>query len=203
MKTRVAMLALLGALAACVWGCVERQMLIRWEPAGGAGREAQSLRAPVWVDEEYVGLTPVTYRFSHYGTRRVRVGPIREAPSPKADSAVYECPAGPAPAGEGTVAAPEGGPGPLVPPDESGRIIYLEAERMFTTRVPWYETFPIDFVFDVLVPFTIVDRHEVTLRLHRADEMPGESGTEATDELIKRAEAFREKALTPVPELEE
>ncbi len=53
------------ALAA---GCVERTMMIRSEPPG----------APVWVDEEYAGTTPLDYSFAHYGTRGVRVGPIRD-----------------------------------------------------------------------------------------------------------------------------
>ncbi len=66
MRPKVALLALAAALCAC--GCVERRMLIRSEPPG----------APVWVDEQYVGLTPVDPAFAHYGARRVRVGPIRD-----------------------------------------------------------------------------------------------------------------------------
>lgn len=49
-------------------GCVERTMMIRSEPSG----------APVWVDEEYAGTTPLDYSFAHYGTRGVRVGPVRD-----------------------------------------------------------------------------------------------------------------------------
>ncbi len=66
MRGKLALLAFATALCAC--GCVERRMLIRSEPAG----------APVWVDEEYVGQTPVDLAFAHYGARRVRVGPIRD-----------------------------------------------------------------------------------------------------------------------------
>lgn len=59
-------IALATLLAAC--GCVERVLLIRSEPS----------RAPVYVDEQYAGVTPLDFRFRHYGTRRVRVGPVRD-----------------------------------------------------------------------------------------------------------------------------
>ena len=55
------------ALAACS-GCVERKMSLRSQPAG----------APVWLDEAKIGTTPVVTSFSHYGIRRLRVGPIRD-----------------------------------------------------------------------------------------------------------------------------
>ena len=67
-KTGAVLLTAVGLTAALATGCVERQMVIRSEPAG----------APVWVDEVRVGETPLTYPFHHYGTRRVRVGPIRD-----------------------------------------------------------------------------------------------------------------------------
>ncbi len=62
-----AILLMVGALLAGA-GCVERKMLIRSEPSG----------APVWVDEQYVGTTPLDHPFAHYGVRRIRVGPIRD-----------------------------------------------------------------------------------------------------------------------------
>ncbi len=58
---------LLSALLLACTGCVERRMLIRSDPVD----------APVWIDEVYVGNTPVDYSFAHYGWRRVRIGPIR------------------------------------------------------------------------------------------------------------------------------
>ena len=64
--TGACVLAVLGLALA---GCVEKKMLIRSEPPG----------APVWVDEAPVGTTPVDYRFEHYGRRRIRIGPIRDA----------------------------------------------------------------------------------------------------------------------------
>ena len=43
-------------------------MLIRSDPTG----------APVWLDEQPVGATPLDLPFTHYGARRIRVGPLRD-----------------------------------------------------------------------------------------------------------------------------
>jgi len=67
-KTGFVLLAAFGLAAVLTTGCVERYMVIRSEPAG----------APVWVDEVRIGQTPLTHPFHHYGTRRVRVGPVRD-----------------------------------------------------------------------------------------------------------------------------
>ncbi len=59
------------AVLACVvvtMGCVERRMLIRSVPTG----------APVWIDEQPAGATPLDLPFAHYGARRIRVGPLRD-----------------------------------------------------------------------------------------------------------------------------
>jgi hypothetical protein len=64
---RTAFLVVTG-VALALTGCVERRMLIRSEPTG----------APAWVNENYVGVTPVDYEFAHYGAYRVRIGPIRD-----------------------------------------------------------------------------------------------------------------------------
>ena len=178
---RKQMLALLLiATATLTLGCVERELLIRTEPAG----------APVWVDEEYVGLSPIVYPFHHYGTRRLRVGPIREAAPAQAEPA--------APAGQPAVQAP--GTGAVaekpVPPSEAGRELYRQTERLFTTRVPWYEVYPIDFFFEVLWPFKIVSHHEADLRLSQVAEEP-EPAVDAAKKLALEAEQFRQKALSP------
>ncbi len=49
-------------------GCVHRRFHIRSSPEG----------APVWVDEQYAGTTPLELGFTHYGARRVRIGPVRD-----------------------------------------------------------------------------------------------------------------------------
>lgn len=185
--TAAAALLTVSLIVAC--GCVERRINIRSDPARTQvkllGTDVKDARtwvegAPVWVDEEYVGLTPVSYRFSHYGRRRIRVGPIREV------------------AEQETSAGPDTPDGP-VPPDETGRVVYGETERIVPIKPPWYEWFPIDFVSEVLIPFKIVDRHEVTFALRpvAADAMP--TGQEAARQLIEEAEVFRKKALSPIP----
>ena len=68
MRAELALPVLL-CVAALSCGCVERVMVVRSEPSG----------APVWVDRQYAGKTPLQYRFSHYGARLVRVGPLRDA----------------------------------------------------------------------------------------------------------------------------
>jgi len=145
---RIPWTVLAALLALCVQstGCVERRILIRSEPAG----------APVWVDERPVGTTPLEYPFAHYGTRRVRAGPIY---------------------------------------NELGTAEYLEQERMVRVEAPWYETFPVDFFFEVLWPTTLVDEHKVTLTLPAASTEEGLYGEERAKEIRKRGERFREKAL--------
>ena len=66
-KRHLCLVALAAIGLAVLTGCVERKMLIRSDPPG----------APAWLDEEPVGETPTEVEFYHYGTRRVRVGPVR------------------------------------------------------------------------------------------------------------------------------
>ncbi|NLW51141.1 MAG: PEGA domain-containing protein [Candidatus Brocadiaceae bacterium] len=68
MRHSIVTAAFAVALLTAASGCVERKMYIRSEPAG----------APVWIDESYVGMTPLDHSFAHYGLRRVRVGPVRD-----------------------------------------------------------------------------------------------------------------------------
>lgn len=58
-------------------------------------------------------------------------------------------------------------------------------------RPPWWQFFPLDFITDVLVPFTITDRVEVeyTLQRERASEEEVESILERADELRRRLDA--------------
>jgi hypothetical protein len=60
--------AALTVLMLGMGGCVERKLVINSDPPG----------APVWVDEVFVGATPLEHPFVHYGSRRIRVGPIRD-----------------------------------------------------------------------------------------------------------------------------
>ncbi len=152
--SRLGGVALLAVVLLAGAGCVERMMFIRSDPPG----------APVWVDEQYVGLTPVEHEFAHYGWRRVRVGPIR---------------------------------------DEQDKVRWREQQRVVQVPAPWYETFPLDFFFEVIYPFRLSDVHE----LAAFELVPGRSADQPyseqdTEQLLRQAEEFRRNALTPVPEAE-
>lgn len=67
MRTHALSMLMLSALLLSL-GCVERKLIIESDPPG----------APVWIDERYAGFTPLEYPFAHYGTRSVRVGPVRD-----------------------------------------------------------------------------------------------------------------------------
>jgi hypothetical protein len=133
-------------------GCVERKMVIRSEPAG----------APVWVNEQYAGTTPLEHPFAHYGVNGLRVGPLR---------------------------------------DRDDKITHLEVESTYDAVHPWYETIGIDFFAEVLYPGKLTDVHEVpVVVLPSAAEQPQQDLDRASDELIERADEYRQRALTPVPE---
>jgi hypothetical protein len=132
-------------------GCVERKLIIESDPPG----------APVYVDEDFAGVTPLDYPFAHYGTRSVRVGPIR---------------------------------------NEHGRVTHLEAERVFDIDWPYYQAFPLDFFYEVLYPETLVDEHRLPAFVLEPVESDESTATLSIDELRDKANVFRRRALTQVPE---
>jgi hypothetical protein len=145
--------AFLSLLLMAAAGCVERKMYIRSEPTG----------APVWLDETYVGVTPLEHPFAHYGLRRVRVGPLR---------------------------------------DDEGAVTHLEQQVDWEIEPPWYEKFPIDFFSEVLYPATLVDAHELApiVLPKSSTDVADAPGPKEAAELIERATAFREQALSGIPE---
>ncbi len=150
MTWKVAALAALVVLATA--GCVERKMLIRSDPPG----------APVWIDEKYVGETPVDRSFVFYGERSIRVGPMR---------------------------------------DENGKVSYREVERLVSVEAPGYEYFPIDFLSEVLYPFTLTDVHEIpAFKLPKAGQAPAQPPAARVEDLRREATEFRDKALRTIPE---
>jgi hypothetical protein len=60
-RPRVALLAALALLAVCQTGCVRRRMTIRSNPPG----------AKVYVDDQEIGVTPVSTNFTYYATRTI------------------------------------------------------------------------------------------------------------------------------------
>jgi len=75
---------------------------------------------------------------------------------------------------------------------ETGRIAYRKTVSQ-RIRPPWYQVFPLDFVFDVLLPFRFEDEHEFTYALEKPVS-PDKS------ELLERANELRGRAYMPSPE---
>jgi hypothetical protein len=89
--------------------------------------------------------------------------------------------------------------GPIL--NEEGWTAHTEMTRVVDFNAPWYETFPVDFFFEVLYPVTLVDEHEVPVFV-LGPSRPEESVVpdDAIQRLRDRAEAFREEATTALPE---
>jgi hypothetical protein len=69
---------------------------------------------------------------------------------------------------------------------------YKVVREMISLRLPWWQFFPMDFITDVLVPFTLTDRTEFSYSLER--DLPTE---EERAEVLRRAAELREKAESP------
>jgi hypothetical protein len=89
--------------------------------------------------------------------------------------------------------------GPLRDPQD--RLLFKEAQVTYKADAPWYETFPIDFFFEVLWPGTLTDVHQVPeVKLQPAPPAEAKANPQEVQDLIKRAENFRTRALEPVPD---
>jgi hypothetical protein len=64
--------------------------------------------------------------------------------------------------------------------------------EIITLNPPWWQVFPLDFVTDVLVPFTIRGRSEYAYTLK-----PALTSAQERDEMKRRADEMREKARVP------
>jgi hypothetical protein len=68
----------------------------------------------------------------------------------------------------------------------------FEPERFLQpVPVPFYQIIPLDFFFEVMMPFTLVDEHRVERRLE--PEPPEIYDREFMDDLRERATGFRER----------
>jgi len=63
MNPVVSRLALLVMLAMCAVGCMRRRLTIRSDPPG----------AQVFIDDQEIGLTPVSTSFTYYGVRKIQI----------------------------------------------------------------------------------------------------------------------------------
>jgi hypothetical protein len=85
--------------------------------------------------------------------------------------------------------------------DEKDRLLFQEAHVNYEADGPWYETFPIDFFFEVIWPGTLTDTHLVPdIKLPLAPAATKEANPAEVQALRDRAEAFRKRALEPVPD---
>ena len=63
-----------------------------------------------------------------------------------------------------------------------------EAKQVFVTLdPPWYQWFPLDFFCDVLWPFTIQDRREVSVKLEPRTDLQED---DAAKQVLRRARDF-------------
>ena len=70
---------------------------------------------------------------------------------------------------------------------------YPSRREVIDLAAPWYEYFPIDFIPDVAIPFTIYDRHEFHFKLEKRAPTAEERDKEI-EELFKRADELRRKS---------
>ena len=69
---------------------------------------------------------------------------------------------------------------------------YRTIREVVPLNPPWWQYFPLDFITDVLVPFTLTDRVERSYRLEPA------SATEAElEKTLERAEELRRRVSPP------
>ncbi len=77
-------------------------------------------------------------------------------------------------------------------------VLVLEKHRPVREIVPldppWWQIFPLDFVTDVIVPFTITDRVELSYTLP-----PATTAREEREEVRRRAEELRRRAGVSSP----
>jgi hypothetical protein len=85
--------------------------------------------------------------------------------------------------------------------DARDRLVFQESRVTYEADAPWFETFPIDFFFEVLYPGTMTDAHEVPeITLPPAKPVAQEVDPQEVQELIERGTEFRKRALEPVPD---
>ena len=61
---------------------------------------------------------------------------------------------------------------------------HLSHRELFPLQPPWYEYFPVDFISELVVPWTIHDNHDVNVTLE-----PGDNELDEDDVAVLRARA--------------
>jgi len=70
---------------------------------------------------------------------------------------------------------------------------YERVKKFEKIEAPWFQWFPLDFFFEVLWPQTLVEEHRLSYKLEPQKEI-------SKEEVLKRAEKLRRKALHVQPE---
>ncbi|MHC4599752.1 MAG: PEGA domain-containing protein, partial [Planctomycetota bacterium] len=68
---------------------------------------------------------------------------------------------------------------------------YATETKVKTFWPPWYQIFPLDFLFDCLFPFTIHDRRPLEFRLLKESPPPPRDAEREREALLRRAEELR------------
>lgn len=72
---------------------------------------------------------------------------------------------------------------------------YTLVRQEVTLSPPWWQIIPIDFITDVVIPFTIRDRMSVSYTLEPAPVSP-----EEVNDVLERAAELRKKSAAPRPQ---
>ncbi len=118
-KRRYKLYVAIGFLIAVASGCVTRTINIETTPTS----------AMVFLDDKYVGKSPVSIPFSHYGTRKITIEKR----------------------------------------DDDGRLVLKRKVSFEKIKVPYYETFPLGFVYEVILPKMYEDKHDFKYELEELD----------------------------------
>jgi hypothetical protein len=71
---------------------------------------------------------------------------------------------------------------------------YTLIRQEVTLSPPWWQIMPMDFITDVVLPFTLKDKRTVSYSME-----PAPVTREEVDTVLERAEELRKKALEPEP----
>lgn len=162
--------------------CVERRIDIQSTPSD----------AEVYLDGEYQGKTPISIPFDFYGTREVRLR--KRIPLPLRSRFFEnetEKPLDP----ETEVFAEQATEEEIFPQ----KIHYLGFSTFITLVPPIYETFPIDFITENLIPYVWKDVHHYNFSLKQGHSLPPQE----IEALLKRNNDLRErlKSLPPTSKI--
>lgn len=77
---------------------------------------------------------------------------------------------------------------------EEEMLLYAEKQRVVPVRAPWYETFPLDFFFEAIWPWTLHDVHRLAVFELEPAPATVAAGEERAREVLENAEALRKQA---------